>query len=270
MSVEDFPPRPHGAAEDSAEMKSWLDRLRDRQNIDKLKSITVSSADETYVFSVSGSATGKTTISSVVALGSSAPWPATTNQIVTSNATVTIPTAATRALVEMVGSGGGGAGGDGVASGGSGGGAGAYARQWFTSLTPGNTLAATVPGGGAGGINTVNGTAGSQTSLASGTQSITTLSANGGTAGLTSGTGAAAQATTSGAALTIPGSGSDKIIAAVALGTKGGDSQLGRGGNIRAAAGFAGNNYGSGGGGGDTTTGGGDGAGGVIIIHWYS
>jgi hypothetical protein len=200
------------------------------------------------------------------------PWPTTTNQIVTANGTVTIPTGATRAKVRMVGSGGGGGGGDSGVSNASGGGAGAYAEQWFAGLTAGNTLTATVPAGGAAGATGANGTAGSQTSLVSGTQTITTLSANGGVSGKVLGTAAGATSTTSGAALTIAGGGSSGTILAVLFGSAGGNSVLGLGGAASNGAGLAGNNYGSGGGGGSSSgaNAGGAGAAGVIIIEWYS
>lgn len=203
----------------------------------------------------------------VPAGASSAPWPSTTNQIVTANGTVTIPTACTRAYMQMVGSGAGGGGGT-LGVGGSGGGAGAYAAQWFTGLTAGNTLTATVPGGGAGGASTVNGTAGSQTKIVSGTQTITTLSANGGNAGLASGAVVAPQTTTAGAALSIPGGGSVSPLAATYSG-EGGNGILGIGGVSSVGLGVNGNNYGSGGSGGFGDTGG-NGSAGVIIIAWYS
>lgn len=67
MSVQDFPPRPDGADFDSAQHKNWLDALRNRQNIDALNTVsTVSSADETYLFSVSASKTYKATVSQIV------------------------------------------------------------------------------------------------------------------------------------------------------------------------------------------------------------
>lgn len=67
MSVQDFPPRPDGADFDSAQHKNWLDALRNRQNIDALNTVsTLSSADETYVFSVSASKTYKATVSQIV------------------------------------------------------------------------------------------------------------------------------------------------------------------------------------------------------------
>ena len=66
MPVKDFIPRPEGAAPDSEEHLDWLDTLRDRQCIDyQLVVSSVSSADETYLFSVSQSATRKITVSNL-------------------------------------------------------------------------------------------------------------------------------------------------------------------------------------------------------------
>ena len=72
MPVKDFIPRPEGAAPDSEEHLDWLDTLRDRQCIDyQLVVSSVSSADETYLFSVSQNATRKVTVGSL--LGGAAP-----------------------------------------------------------------------------------------------------------------------------------------------------------------------------------------------------
>lgn len=89
-----------------------------------------------------------------------------------SSQTVTIPAGATRAIVLMCGGTGGGA-----ALGTAGAGAGA-ALKYLPSLTPGNTLAWTQ---GAAGATTPG--AGGNSSLASGTQTISTITANGGGAG---------------------------------------------------------------------------------------
>lgn len=66
MPVKDFIPRPEGSAPDSAEHLDWLDTLRDRQCIDfQLVVSSVSSVDETYLFSVSQNATRKITVSNL-------------------------------------------------------------------------------------------------------------------------------------------------------------------------------------------------------------
>lgn len=68
MSVQDFPPRPQDAEFDSAAFTNWLDALRNRQNIDAMNTVTtVSSADETYVFSVSQNKTFKATVQQFLA-----------------------------------------------------------------------------------------------------------------------------------------------------------------------------------------------------------
>jgi hypothetical protein len=99
----------------------------------------------------------------------------------TSTQTITIPTGATKAKVRLWGGTGGGGGAKTAASNaGAGGGAGGL-EKYLTGLTAGNTLALTVGAAGAGGSTTPgNGTAGGNSTLASGTQTITTLTANGG------------------------------------------------------------------------------------------
>jgi hypothetical protein len=110
--------------------------------------------------------------------------------------TVTIPAGATRARIRLWGGTGGGHTGSCCNQGGSGGGAG-YLEKKLTGLTPGNTFALTV---GAAGVAAG---AGGNTSLASGTQTIATLTANGGGGGGGSTGGAAG--TASGGDLNIPG-----------------------------------------------------------------
>lgn len=97
--------------------------------------------------------------------------------------TFTIPSGITRLKVTVIGGGGGG----GNRTDGGGGGGGGAAIKWLTSVTPGNTLAYAVGAGGA-----VDNT-GSTSSVSSGTQSITTISATGGTspAGIGCGVGGA-------------------------------------------------------------------------------
>lgn len=98
----------------------------------------------------------------------------------TSTQTITIPTGATRALVRLWGASGGG-GSSSLAAGGGGGGAG-YLDKYLTGLTAANTLALTI--GAAGTITAnANGGLGGNSTLASGTQTISTLTANGGAGG---------------------------------------------------------------------------------------
>ena len=91
----------------------------------------------------------------------------------TANGTFTIPAGVTRVKMTVVGGGGTGAtstfstSGAGTATGGAGGGGGGAAIKWLSGLTPGNTLAVVV------------GSAGGASSVSSGTQTITTVSATG-------------------------------------------------------------------------------------------
>jgi len=98
-------------------------------------------------------------------------------QAFTTNGTFTIPTGVTKVKVTVVGGGGGGSTGATVSKvarvGGSGGGGGT-AIAYLTGLTPGNTLAVTIGGGGAGG-SCFNGNGGTASTVASGTQSISTI-----------------------------------------------------------------------------------------------
>jgi hypothetical protein len=91
-------------------------------------------------------------------------------QVFTGNGTFTIPTGITKVKVTVVAGGGGGN----LNSGGDAGGA---AIKYLTSLTPGNTISVTVGAGGA------TDTIGGSSQIASGTQSITTVSATGGSNG---------------------------------------------------------------------------------------
>lgn len=129
-------------------------------------------------------------------------------QVFTSSGTFTIPSGVTKVKVTVVGGGGGSAG---SVSGntGSGGGGGGTAIKWLSSLTPGNTLSVTVGGGGSAGSNAPgNGGAGGNSSVSSGTQTISTITGNGGGAGLAGGTPANG-GTASGGDLNIQGEGQE-------------------------------------------------------------
>jgi hypothetical protein len=109
-------------------------------------------------------------------------------QAFTGNGTFTIPTGVTAIKVTVVGGGGGGGGGYDLgcagavpASGGSGAGT---AIVYLSGLTPGNTIAVTVGGAGTGGAPGANGGTGGNSSIASGTQTITTVTASGGGRGI--------------------------------------------------------------------------------------
>jgi hypothetical protein len=95
--------------------------------------------------------------------------------VFTSSGTFTIPTGKTTIKITVVGGGGGGATGQ-EFRGCSGGGGGGTSMKYFTSVTPGNTLSVTIGAGG-----TAGGGTGGTSSVASGTQSITTIQATGGT-----------------------------------------------------------------------------------------
>ena len=100
-----------------------------------------------------------------------------------STQTITIPVGATRARVIMWGGSGGSGGQAGSGASGAGGG-GAYLEKYLTGLTAGNTLAYTRGAAGtAGASGNNNGGSGGNSSLASGTQTITTLTADGGSFG---------------------------------------------------------------------------------------
>lgn len=115
----------------------------------------------------------------------------------TSTQTITI--LGTRAKIRGWGGSGGGAGSSGGSTNGGGGGGGAgYFEKTLTGLTVGNTLALTVGAAGSAGGGSTNGGAGGATSLASGTQTITTLTANGGGAGLAASGGGAGGTATNG------------------------------------------------------------------------
>ena len=121
--------------------------------------------------------------------GSTASWQATTaagtagtGSIVainfyTSSQTITIPAGATKALVQMSGASGGSGG---VSNNNSlGTGAGGYLEKYLTGLTAGNTLVYTQGAAGAAGASNAAGGNAGTTTLASGTQSISTLTCNG-------------------------------------------------------------------------------------------
>lgn len=95
----------------------------------------------------------------------------------TASGTITIPTGAHQALVQMWGATGGSGGGVNTATGGTG--AGGYLEKLLTGLIPGNTLVFTQGAAGAAGTSSTPGGNGGTTTLASGTQSIGTLTCNG-------------------------------------------------------------------------------------------
>jgi hypothetical protein len=118
-------------------------------------------------------------------------YPGLRGQFFSSSGTFTIPTGITAIKVSLVSGGGGGSGGYSVGCStgvGSRGGPGGSAVQTFTGLTPGNTLTVTVGAAGSGGASfNGNGTSGGTSSVASGTQTITTIQATGGGGGIANG-----------------------------------------------------------------------------------
>lgn len=173
----------------------------------------------------------------------------------------TIPAGITKLKVTIVG-GGGGSAGSAVGNAGGGGGGGGTAVKWLTGLTPLNTINYAVgSGGAAGSVTPTSGGAGNPSSISSGTQSITTVTANGGGAGLTGG-GVGAGGTATNGDLNMPGSTPDN-------GSNGGASIYS---NIQSQQGAivanAGLNYGGGASSISGANAGAVGAAGVIIFEW--
>jgi hypothetical protein len=200
---------------------------------------------------------GSTWFSAAISVGSNA-------TAFTANGTFTIPSGITKVKVTVVGGGAPGAAGTNLGSsafrGGNGGAGGGAAIKWLSGLTPGNTLAVTVGGS--------NGTS----SVASGTQTITTISASAGGIGLNGDINIRGGAAGNGTA----GSGSNATITGT-NGGAGGNSIFGAGGGGGGwgGAGGAGGAYGGGGGGGTWDNGdpggplaGGAGASGVVLFEY--
>lgn len=217
-------------------------------------------------------------------------------QVFTSNGTFTIPSGITTLKITVQGGGGGGGNvstpNNTTALGmGSQGGGGGCATSFLTGLTPGATLAVTVGGGGA------SAAAGGASSVASGTQTITTITGSGGGAGvginsdsvnyrLAGGAGGAASNGTFNIAGQTGGDSGKSIasgacFSAVSVNTTGGgDSFMGKGGapyaysstgvnaTGRAATGYGGGGGGACGGTANTNNAGGAGSAGIVIFEW--
>lgn len=176
-------------------------------------------------------------------------------QVFTSNGTFTIPSGITKVKVTATG-----AGGNGTYSGG--GGAGGTAIKWLSGLTPGNTLSVTT------------GSLGGDSVVASGTQTISTITGNAGenANGQTGGAGGVA----SGGDLNLAGQGGGGASGVTGdsgtrMGGIGGTSYWGGGarGSGNAANGANGGNYGGGGSGyGLAASSGGTGSAGVVVFEW--
>jgi hypothetical protein len=142
-----------------------------------------------------------------------------TSTVYSGSQTITIPASATKGFVRMWGAtgGSGGSGGNGF-SGATG--AGGYLEKLLTGMTPGNTLIYTQGGAGAAGTNAPgNGGNGGTTTLASGTQTITTLTCSGSNGSL--GTSSQSTGTVGGTAtngdLNITGQSGVSMVAATPL-----------------------------------------------------
>ena len=224
-----------------------------------------------------GTLTLPTTTGTVALYGNAGVSSATV--LTASNSAWAIPAGVSRLKVTVVGAGGNGSAGNNwagspAANSGGGGGGGGTAIQVFTGLTPSATLNVTV-----------GTTAGATSSVASGSQTITTVQATGGASG-SAGSSASGGAggdggLGSGGLLNIKGNpGNPGTLATVAsvtvLGGSGGGSSLGGGGYCPASVSSGatnGGNYGGGGGGGGAivSTGGYSGgafAPGVVIIEY--
>ena len=150
--------------------------------------------DSTHVPAITYDAKGRLTGVSSVAIGGSL----VSIVVYSGTQTITIPATVTKGWVRQWGAtgGSGGAAAGGAATGGTGGGG--YLEKYLTGLTAGNTLAYTQAAtGGAAGIGTGAGGNAAAVTLASGTQTISTLTCNGSNG---SGGAATAGATSAGTA----------------------------------------------------------------------
>jgi hypothetical protein len=194
-------------------------------------------------------------------------------QVFVAAGTFTIPANITALKVTVIGGGASGAGSSGGTSGGGGGGAGATAISYLTALTPGNTIAVVVGTGGAAVTGAVAGNDGVNSTIASGTQTITTVTAGKGIgAPVVTGSGAEGGAGGTATNGTINISGGDGAPARNEGGNGGGSSMGGggRGGTASATPGIDGKAYGSGGGGVYLGAASNSGAGkaGIVIFEW--
>lgn len=195
-------------------------------------------------------------------------------QLFSINGTFTIPVGVVKVKVTVVGAGGAG-GGSTAANSGASGGAGGAAIKYLSGLTPGNTILVVVGTGGLG-VSGASGNAGLPCSISSGTQVITTVTANPGTGG---GTGAGTQFGGSGGSaingdLNFPGNaGTPNLSSSATTGVSGPGSIFGGGGqNVFQGPGNPGTAPGAGGSGtgsnGAGNLAGGNGANGIVIFEW--
>lgn len=195
-------------------------------------------------------------------------------QTFTGNGTFTIPANVASVKVTVV-AGGGGGGGSTVSNNGGGGGSGSSAVKWLSALTSGNTLAVTIGAAGAAGLTNATGGTGGASSVASGTQTITSILTNGGAGGngsLASSPGGGGGAASSGGDLNLDGSAGSLGFATNSLGGNGAGSILGGGAPNSGGVGVNGGAFGAGGGGagGAANHSGGAGSAGVVIFEWIT
>jgi len=197
-------------------------------------------------------------------------------QVFTSSGTFTIPSGITTSTTfnwTIVGAGASGCAGNNT-DGGGGGGAGGAAKRLVSGYTAGNTITVTVGSGGTG-IAGTNGNTGGSSSISSGTQTISTVTASGGGTGTFSqGAGGAGGTTSGGDADSVSGGSGGSGFSSGDSGSTGGGTIFGSGGVggyvAGGGSGYPGTTYGSGGGGGDRSAAfaGGNGANGIVIVEW--
>lgn len=199
----------------------------------------------------------------------------TGKQLFSATGTFTIPAGVTSVKVTVLGGGGGGGGSTATVIGG-GGASGSWAIKWLTGLTPGLTIAVTINGGGGGGVNNAAGTAGGSVNIASGTQTITTITAPGGGGGA-SGTslqaGGVPGAVATNGDINVGGNPGMWATAATTFPGNGGTSPYGSGGsgnNGTVGSSLPGTGFGSGGSGANSGANGTGGAGtnGMVLFEW--
>lgn len=226
-------------------------------------------------FSIPANGTSQSTLNNTLITGGSTYGGTTQHvQAFISTGTFTIPTSVTSVKVTLVGGGGGG-GGSTVTNNGGGGGSGGIAVKYLSGLTPGNTIAVTVGAGGTG-VSTATGNAGASSTIASGTQTITTVTALPGSGGFvvaaSSPGGSGASVSTNGDINGAGNPGGNSL--ATNVGGGGGGTFLGGAGNPAGSS--AGNpavaNTGSGGSGAGAAgnAAGGTGGSGIVIFEWVT
>jgi hypothetical protein len=196
-----------------------------------------------------------------------------TFQSFTASGTHTIAAGVTAEKVTLCGAGGAG-GGATAANNGGGGGAGAAAVKYLTGLTPGNTITVTVGAKGTG-VSAAAGNSGTASSIASGTQTITTVTAPGGIGGNANGAqsaGGAGGGISTNGDLNFggnPGAGDWSTISGAAGGGSiwGGAGTDSAGGNPGVAS-TANSCSGGGGAGAGANRTGGNGADGLVVFEW--